>query len=659
MFIKYAPLHILVLYCAGVLFQFKYNIEIPILYLFAIIFLLLASIHFYKFNYYLLSICVLLIGVTAIQIKKPPENRKFQRQSNSQEVVLSIKDVLKGSTYYNRYYANVLKIDSKRANGNILVHIERDSILKELNIGDVIITKTLLDSVSPSMNPYTFDYKSYLLQNNIYEQLLLKSGTWIKISQTEFSMTKFAFEFRKKMIQSLKQRIDDKDVLAITVALILGERQYVSKELQQNYANAGVIHILAVSGLHIGILVLLLNFLLQPLKRFYHGKLVVFLLIVSFLWIYAFIAGLSASVVRAVTMFSFMSLGIVMNNKTNVFHSLIASALILLLFNPYFLFSLGFKMSYIAVVSIVVLQPLLSSLWKPKFKIVQYFWNLITVSIAAQVGLLPLSLYYFHQFPSLFIVSNLVVLPCLGLILILGFLVLICTRFEIYFVSLIDVYSYVIQKLNSFITLISEQEAWLWDAVFFSEYMLVVSYLLLISFVFLFQKITLQRVYMLLCVVILFQATAFYEFYRKKNHNELIVYQQYKKSLIAISNNGTVQFYGDNNFEKSIIDYLVKTDTELKKQRKEIPSFIKYKNENILVIDKDVFYKVPNFHPEIIIIRNSPKINLQRCIAALKPRIVIADGSNYPSLKKKWRKTSQTMKIDFHDTQTQGAFVLK
>ena len=659
--LQFTPLHILVFYAIGILFQYEFNTAIPLPFLFGLVVLLLGVIHLLRFNYFLFAFSVFLLGVISIQIKKSPENRIQQLQSNSQEIIFSITDVLKETTYYNRYYADVLKIADKTTKGIIVVRIEKDSVQEKLSVGAVVITKTMLDSLNPVMNPYAFDYKSYLKQNNIYEQLLLRKRTWKKLPQTVFSLQKIAFEFREKLIHSLGQRIKNKDVLAITVALILGERHYISKELQQNYANAGVIHILAVSGLHIGIIVLLLHFLLQPFKRFKYGSLVMFLLIVIFLWTYAFVAGLSASVVRAVTMFSFVSLGIVMKNKTNVFHALVTSALVLLLFNPYFLFSLGFKMSYIAVISIVVLQPILSGFWKPKYKVITYFWNLITVSVAAQIGLLPLSLYYFHQFPGLFVLSNLVIIPCLSLVLIFGFVVLLISLSRCQFSLLLDIYEGLVNGLNRFIAFISEQEEWLFSEIYFSILQMAAFYILIISGVFLLTRRSIQRIYLFLCAIVLVQVVFLYELKIKNELQEFIVYQQYKSSLVSVTGQSTIRVYGkQSSYAKRLVqNYATGIGLPLIIQKQEVPSVYKFKESLLLVIDSLGVYKLPEFKNQIVLLQKSPKINLERCIQYVHPKLIIADGYNYPYKKEKWKATCKKMNVPYYDTSTRGAFILK
>lgn len=659
--LQFAPLHILVLYGIGILFQYKFNTSIPTIYLFGVSLVLLIFVHFYKFKYILLGFVIFLMGVVSIQIKKSPNNIAIQQSADSKEIVCTISAVLKETKFHNRFYADILKVGVQSSGGKILVQIEKDSLQENLTIGDVVITNTILESLEPAKNPHGFDYSAFLNSNNIYEQLRLKKNTWRKLHQNIFSIRQIAYQFRENLIKSLEEKIDNKEVIAITAALILGDRHFIPQELQQEYADAGVVHILAVSGLHIGIMVLLLHFLLQPLKRFRQGKLLEFVIIISFLWSYAFVAGLSPSVVRAVTMFSFVSLGLILKNKTNVYHALITSALLLLLFYPYFLFSLGFKMSYLAVISIVIVQPKLVGFWKPKYKITKYFWNLITVSIAAQIGLMPLSLYYFHQFSSLFVLSNLVIIPCLGTILILGFVTLLLSVAQMEFSWFLELYTTIVDLLNAFIGFISQQENWIFREIHFSIFQLWAFYLLLIAGVCLLIKTNIKYLYFFLSTMLLVQSVFMYEFLKKEQLCELVIFHQYKTSLVSTIKNGECDVYGNKNkySNKIIKEYSTGVRVSVSKEVDELPSVFKMKSSLIFVIDSLGVYKIPNAKNEILFLSDSPKINLERCIDYVQPKLIIADGSNYPSLKKKWKDTCENLNISFYDTSQKGAFILR
>ena len=166
-------------------------------------------------------------------------------------------------------------------------------------------------------------------------------------------------------------------------------------------------------------------------------------------------------------MFTVIAIAMNLKRPSNIYNTLAISMFFLLLFKPLLLFDVGFQMSYIAVLAIVSIQPLIIKVWTPKYKLVNYFWNIFTVTIAAQIGVLPISLYYFHQFPGLFFVSNLVILPFLGLILGLGFIVIILASLKILPQFVADIYGGLISLMNHFIEWVSQQESFLFKDISF------------------------------------------------------------------------------------------------------------------------------------------------------------------------------------------------
>ena len=196
-------------------------------------------------------------------------------------------------------------------------------------------------------------------------------------------------------------------------------------EVKQAYATAGAMHVLAVSGLHVGIIFLILNTLLSIFDTSKKGRVVKAIILLIGLWSYALITGLSPSVLRAATMFSFVIMGTVLNRKSSIYNTLAASAFFLLLINPKLLFEVGFQLSYIAVIGIVYLQPLIYKRIYTRWWLLDKIWAITAVSIAAQIATLPLILYYFNQFPVYFMLSNLIVIPSAVVILSLGILLFI------------------------------------------------------------------------------------------------------------------------------------------------------------------------------------------------------------------------------------------
>ena len=262
----------------------------------------------------------------------------------------------------------------------------------------------------------------------------------------------------KKITSSLAPYNFKADELAIINALLLGQRQDISDEIYNSYTGAGAIHILAISGLHVGIILLMLNFIAKPLDYFKIGRIIKPFILIVLLWGFAVIAGLSASVVRAVTMFSFLTFALVSKRSKDTYNLLFTSIFFLLLVKPTFLFDVGFQLSYAAVFGIIWGQPTIYNWWKIKRKIPDKIWQLFTVTVSAQFGILPLSLFYFHKFPSLLVLSNLVIIPFLGYILGFGIFIIILSLLNLSVPFLAKTYGFVIGLMNDFVKWISKQE---------------------------------------------------------------------------------------------------------------------------------------------------------------------------------------------------------
>ena len=426
-----------------------------------------------------------------------------------------------------------------------------------------------------------------------------------------------------------------------------------------NFSNAGIIHLLAVSGLHVGIFNYLLFLIFKPLELFFRKKWVSLLFVLIGLWVFAFVAGLSASVVRAVTMFSFVSVGMFMKQLVPIGFSLVSSALLLLLFDPYLLFDLGFQMSYLAVISIVVLQPLIYGFWKPKYKVARYFWSLATVSLAAQMGVLPLSLYYFHQFPILFLVSNLLVIPCIGILLVTGVVVLVWSVLGGGDSPIVSIYEFVVRKLNQYVTWVGEKEIFVSKNIYFSEAMMVTSYFVLIAILMGVYTRRVKYIYLVLSTVLLFQLVCLYEKSKQMSTERLVIFHQYKESLVAQSTDGQTASWGvdSKKSNRNLNNYWVDTGLPVTQKYRNTRPFYQIKDQLLFVVDKAGVYEVQGLNGGFVMLKDTPRINFERLLHNLQPSAVIADASNYNYVKEKWRSTCAQQNIPFWDTSVLGAYV--
>lgn len=294
-----------------------------------------------------------------------------------------------------------------------------DSI--QLAKGDEIFVHHFFSEIPEPKNPGEFNYRQYAGKSGIYGQAFVRKSNLLvtkKGSTTGFS--DFLISIRRQAKETLEKAIKQPRELQIAQALILGVKDYLDSEVKAAYSSAGAMHVLAVSGLHVGIIYFLLLFVLKPLRSAPYGSYLVFAGLLFGIWIYALITGNSPSVMRAATMFSIVSLKEVSVKRANIYNTLGLAALVILLIKPEYLFAVGFQLSFIAVFGIVHLYPMIYHAWKTENWLLDKMWSISCISIAAQLATFPLSMYYFHQFPVYFLVSNLVVIPGAMVLLILG-----------------------------------------------------------------------------------------------------------------------------------------------------------------------------------------------------------------------------------------------
>ncbi len=611
-------------------------------------------------------LCMISIGINAVNIQnetlRPYHYTSLATNENFKTVIVKIEERLKPDAYNTKYIASVLALNDKTAHGKLLININHDSINSILPVDAVFYASTELKKIQKPLNPHQFDYSKYLELKQVYNQLYLKHSELLLLSDSKTSIYGFADKLRTTINEKLVTAGFKDETLSIINALLLGQRQTIDKTIYNNYVNSGTIHILAVSGLHVGILLLILNFLFKPLLYLKHGRVLRPLIMVVLLWCFAIIAGLSPSVTRAVAMFSIISIAMHLKRPANIYNTLAISAFFILLFKPTFLFEVGFQMSYLAVLGIVSIQPILYKLWQPKYWILDKPWQIFTVTLAAQFGVVPISLFYFHQFPGLFFISNLVVIPFLGLILGFGLLVIVLSLLNLLTDTIVTTYSYFIESLNGFIAWVAQFEDFLLRDIPFTLLQVVLSYFIITALVQFYKFKNFKWLALCLIGVIGFQSLLFYNKFKSQD-TAIIVFNKSRFTIIGQKANEQLTVHHNLDSLKQ------KTDNAIKNYKVgelldevtmgRLESFYKFKDQTILVIDSIGVYEGLSFKPNLILLRNSPKINLNRVIDSLNPRLIIADASNYKTYVKRWKVTCKEKKHPFHYTNEKGAFILK
>ncbi|WP_439132011.1 ComEC/Rec2 family competence protein [Polaribacter sp.] len=665
--LNYLPVHFVVCVILGIVLQFytqfwKFGF-LNLLYVFIVCFVLLLVINNKMVSTFLVMLLFLIIGVASVFVNTNQNYNNYYQNyiDDNTAVILRVTKVLKPSVYHDKYQVEVVQIDTIHTVGKALLNVVKDSFSNTLQVDELVLSKPKFVSIAKPRNPYQFNYQLYMEKQDVHQQIFLNYNDFKTLGIQRFSLQGASAKFRNKVQESLKKYHFGKDEFAVINALLLGQRQEISKELSSNYAKAGAIHILAVSGLHVGIILWILTWLLQPLERLPKGKIIKTVCIVLLLWMFAFIAGLSASVTRAVTMFTFLAIGLSFQRKNIVLFSLISSMFFLLLFKPMFLFDVGFQLSYLAVFGIIFIQPKLFKQYTPIFWLDKKIWEITSVSVAAQIGVLPLSLFYFHQFPGLFMVSNLVIIPFLSAILVGGILIILFALIGILPQFVASIYGEIIALLNTFVYWVSHQEKFLFQEISLSIVMVLAVYFSIIMIYRFLIDTSPKKMIHLLCCVIIIQCIYVVEYHQSEAKKQLVVFHKSRNSIIGKRIGSKITIHHDIDsldvLKLNLVQSFVIGENVSANAVKDIPKIFQIKNQQILVLDSLGVYQINNLEKPIVILQQSPKINLERLIKTLSPKQIIADGSNYKSYVNRWRKTAEKQKTPFHYTGKNGAFV--
>lgn len=610
-------------------------------------------------------LCFFTIGYFNYQIRlqqfQPHHYSHYTSENKAELLQLKIKQNLKPDNFSLKYFAEVNAINGVPAHGKVLLNVSKDSIKESFSADEILLVYGIISEIPKPLNPYQFDYSKYMKSLGVYGQLRVSEKEILKTSIGTQTLMGIAQNFRTEIVEKLQKTKLKKDERAIIQALVLGEKKDIDKNLYSEYAAAGAVHILAVSGLHVGILYAILAFLFKPLSRLKYGIIFHSLLIVLLLWGFALLSGLSPSVTRAVTMFSFFAFAKLFNRETNSINTLFLSFLALLIFNPLWLFQVGFQLSYLAVFFIVWLLPIFYKIGYSKYWIVRKVWTIVAVTVSAQIGVLPLSLYYFHQFPGLFLLTNIVVLPFLTVLMCGGILIVILATLEILPDWLASSYNFLIEGLNGFIHWVAVQDEFLFKNIHFSTLKVVGAYMVINALALLLMKMKYRRLVVSLLAISGFITIYIYDEFRT-SANQFVIFQKSKQTLIGRKNGKNLVVFKNGPVENisetyPIKSYITAINIDTYSEEK-LPQLFKYNHKNILILDSlGIYPKRKNIHT--LLITNSPKVNLNRLIDSLRPKQIVADGSNYFTYVKRWKKTCQLKKLPFSHTAKEGAFSLE
>ncbi|MFC2152434.1 ComEC/Rec2 family competence protein [Bacteroidota bacterium] len=621
----------------------------------------------------LISLVLFFAGMQLASFKQQKE-LSFNNTENSFIATLIKEPEEKENTIKATLKVDFIKdsINWKSSSVRVLCYFQKDSTSLNLKLGDQILAKAYLNEIKHSGNPHTFNYKKYLKYQEIYSQCYIKSNQFKIIDHNKGSKLRIlSNKTRQKLLNIYKINNISGDEFAVLSALTLGFKNELTPELKESFSTSGAMHILAVSGLHVGIIFIILCKLLFFLQKNKYGKILSSLIIITVLFFYAFLTGLSDSVFRATTMFTFISIGQMFNRQINIYNSISASAFLLLIINPYSIMNVGFQLSYAAVISIVFFQPRIYSLLNFNKTIPDYLWQLISVAIAAQLGTFPITIHYFNQFPLYFILSNIIIIP-LATIIIYGAILLFIFSFS-------DGIALYISKALYFITLLLNKNVNFIESLPYSkldrilidsnEVFILIIMIFLVSFFIMTKQLKFFKLTIFVLLILLVYNIALS--YSKLNNPNITVHNISGITAINYIEGKKAHFISNTelDFEDKNISYNViplwkyydidKLDINYIPLNKSL-NYFTICNKRILHIGSESitnYISEQKLSVDYVILSNNINIKITDLNSYIEFKKIIFDSSNSFYKIKSWEKECNENKILFYNVIDKGAFI--
>lgn len=561
-----------------------------------------------------------------------------------------------------------LKAEVQLLNGNFgkaICYFPIDSTLTE---SSVLVLKNKLKPISSVKNPLAFDYGNYLRNKGIYYQGFFndKDYKWIENSDN-FSLKKWSKRLRNTLLKTLKENKVTESQYAIAAALLLGDKSALDDDLKEAYSVAGAMHVLAVSGLHVGIVFMLLQFLMGRYKnkskqmRWWEA-----LISILFLWFFALLTGMGPSVIRASTMFSFVVIGQAMNRRVSIYNIIAASALLLLIIDPKMIFEVGFQLSYLAVIGIIYFQPKIANWFYVRNKYLDYVWQLTAVSIAAQISTLPITLYYFHSFPTYFFLTNLLVIPAASVVIALGVIVLITSFIPVVSSIFGVILNLVLVWLNKGVFFISLLPGSKISGISIGEVEVLLLYSIIVLGAVAFYSKSGRYLIATLITLLLLIVLDIQEDIRLLNEHKIIVWNTNKQSTIsAIGENNCIYTTEDEyaDLKYPLGNYYAAHDIKLEpifEFASESIHVFHLNDKKVVVIPQKHSIKIPEkkFKTDILLVTQNCPLSLQTLTQQFDFETIIFDASNSEYTAKRYCDEAVLLDLHYINTRETGAFVL-
>lgn len=592
------------------------------------------SSHYSKFNssYY---------GTYEIQIADVPDEKKKGYLLEADVVAVKSDD-----SYF-------------KSSGKIQVFIEKSEESNNIKYGDRLLVRAPLQEVKSKSNPGSFDYAHYLQSKQIYHTAYVDSSSWkMTLSQQGSILKAYAIHSRNKALSFLERNKMFPREMAVASALFLGDKSLLDYRQSEIYSTAGAMHVLAVSGLHVGVVLLLLQFILKPIKRI---RWVYLLLLLVGIWSFALLTGFSSSVIRAATMFSLVGIGQTLYRNQNIYHTIAFSAFILLLIDPYLIFDVGFQLSYLAVLGIVYLQPKIYNWFYFKSSVLDKIWKLTSVSIAAQVATFPVAAYYFHLFPTYFFITNLIVIPLTVAILYVGVIILIFSWVDPLVYYLVQILNGIIWLMNEAVAFIEQLPYARWGEIRFT---LPDVFLLFIALFLFLGGFEYRKKYILkwaLSFFTLFWISRLgYDIYRGQQKEWMLLNQKKNSALVFTDGHNAKWFFQkENKKETEILKTGLSTEMGIIDHdfNRLVSNRYSFNGEDILIYKEKMKNQLTQLDADFILLTNNTFIPYAEIHNIDKESIFLVDGSCSYYYRKRLKRVLKQLGYKYYDTAESGAYI--
>jgi len=549
--------------------------------------------------------------------------------------------------------------------GNIILYFSKQQATN-IGYGTTLLIRKTLQPIRNAGNPGGFDYREYCIRKQIYYSAFLSGGDYkiLKASNRKL-VSSCIYSLREKIVKILSENIQSGKEAGFAKALLIGYTDDLDKELIQSYSNTGVVHIIAISGLHLGIIFALLNVAVTPLRKKKYSRLIAVLIIMTGLWGFSFLAGGGPSVIRSAFMFSFVVIGNTISKRSNILNNLAASAFILLCIRPFWLWDLGFQLSYAAVLSIVLFyKPIYNWFYSPN-KMVDFAWKLNAVTLSAQVLTIPICIYQFHQLPVYFLLSNLLAVPWSSFIL-LGEIVLCCFALIPFVASSIGMaLQWLIFGLNDYIERINSLPFAVWSPLQISVAQLALIFALITALALYTLKKKRTALFSALISLFFIVLLRSSELIEASHQKKIIVYNIPNMRALDFIDGRSFTFLGEDSLKsnqllmhsyfqssRSLYHAVAPYDGELQKSQ----SLIEFYGKLILIANSSLPLPSQDIPIDFIILSKDVRINLRSLILKTHPKFVVADCSNHARTRNQWRNICNSLQVPYHDVALDGAF---